>query len=780
MTTVRSLDRLTRKLRQPLSRLPLGAGQRIKDLLVSAVIAFVLFAGLVLDPIDQLSWVVQSRLASHEPSGDIVFVSADADIAHSAQPEGRRELAAVLRSLADEPIDRIYIDLVFSTRSTDQADQELADAVAALGTRAILVDKLERKVTSGDRPLRTLPMIAGNARRVVSRDASNWMGYTWRRDYAHDVGSKRFPSLAASLAGVEDLRGGNFLLNYSMDSREIVHIEMQDIIDGRADALLADRIVVIGKEARAAQIRARAPGNFVVPESYIDIYGAETLKSGELTFVNGFKTLSFYFCLTFLILVFVRSTKKRRTAYVLLAASAPLFLCFGNVQGFRAELSYPIAMFAIYGLLRSRSRWKDRLTLVDSETGVPKLRALEVELTQNASSRGHIVAARIHGYEHVFKTLPRADRANYMLKLVERLRTTNTEGILYAEGHHIAWHSAEDDGDQLADHLNGLRALFAAPIFVSGSSIDVGISFGVARLDGDPTARLAAAVAAAEESSEALEPIKIAESNSRFDELWDLSLRARIDEAMEAGEIFCMYQPKIDTRSGTMTGAEALVRWKDPVRGFIPPMNFIAQCEKAGRMEALTEFVFRTACEAGKTLHFRGRSLTMSINVSATLLSDMRVVTLMRNALHISGFDPRFLVLEVTETSRIGDLQNAELVLNELKAMGARISIDDFGVGETNYETFFALPFDEVKIDRLFVANMAKSKKAKAIVSSIVKMGKEARIGVVAEGAEDLETVKLLTDIGCTHVQGYVLARPMILEKLIEFSSLEESDALKA
>ena len=112
--------------------------------------------------------------------------------------------------------------------------------------------------------------------------------------------------------------------------------------------------------------------------------------------------------------------------------------------------------------------------------------------------------------------------------------------------------------------------------------------------------------------------------------------------------------------------------------------------------------------------------------------------------------------------------------------MGARISIDDFGVGETNFETFFALPFDEVKIDRLFVANMARSEKAKAIVSSIVEMGREARIGIVAEGAEDLETVKLLTQMGCTHVQGYILAHPMSLEEINEFSSLEEADSAKA
>ena len=774
MTTVRSLDRLTRKLRQPLSRLPLGAGQRIKDLLVSAVIAFVLFAGLVLSPIDQLSWVVQSRLSTHEPSGDIVFVSTDADITHSAQPEGRTQLAAALRTLADRDVARVYIDLAFPTRSTEQADRELASAIAALGARVILVDRLERKFTEGDRPLRTMPEIAGNARRVVSRDTSNWMGFTWTRDFAHELDGKRLPSFSASLAGVEDLRSGSYQIDYALNSREITHLNIGDLFDSDLAGQLDAKVVVFGKEASLSQMGARTPGNFLVPQSYTDIYGAETLKTNPPILVGGFRALLVYSFVILAIVLFIHSKRKRRLAYLTLAFSLPVILYVGNPQGIRAELSYPAAMMTMYIVLRSRSRWKDRLTLVDDETGLPKLRALEIELSQDTHARGHIVVSRIHGYEHVFKTLPRVDRAKYLLKLVERLRTINTDRVLYAEGHHIAWHSGEDDENQLTDHLDGMRALFAAPIYVSGSSIDVGISFGVARLDGDPSARLAAAVAAAEESSEALEPIKIAESNSRFDELWDLSLRARIDEAMAAGEIFCVYQPKIDTRSGTMTGAEALVRWKDPVRGFIPPMNFIAQCEKAGRMEALTEFVFRTACEAGRLMHFRGRSLTMSINVSATMLSDMKVVGLIRNALHATGFDPRFLILEVTETSRIGDLQTAELVLNELKFMGARISIDDFGVGETNFETFFALPFDEVKIDRLFVANMAKSKKARAIVSSIVKMGKDARIGVVAEGAEDTETIRILIEMGCTHVQGYVLARPMNLEKLIEFNELKE------
>ena len=249
---------------------------------------------------------------------------------------------------------------------------------------------------------------------------------------------------------------------------------------------------------------------------------------------------------------------------------------------------------------------------------------------------------------------------------------------------------------------------------------------------------------------------------------------------MEAGEIYCVYQPKIDTTRNVMTGVEALVRWHDPARGFIPPMHFIAQCEKAGRMEHLTRYVLQSACTAAKLIHFRGNPISMSVNISATLLGDMRIVGLVRNVLQATGFDARWLVLEVTETSRIGDLATAATILKELKALGTRISIDDFGVGAANFETFFELPFDELKIDRLFVSNITKSAKARAIAASIVAMGNQARISVVAEGAEDSETLKILNEIGCTLVQGYALARPLSLTNLLEFNALEDNVAQEA
>ena len=761
--------------------LPADVRERLKNLLVATLVAVGLFAGQLLNPVDQISWMLQSRLVETQASGDIVFVSTPGNMADPDRPERRKQLANLLYELERQGADQIYIDIPIAQKSnSNDADAQLAQAIQKLQEKITLVNRLNDIGIKSEHYIYTLPEFVGNTKEVVSKKSSNWLGLVWYRDSYHKIDDQRYQSLASALAGRHPPSIDPFPIDYSVPLHDIPSETMDHILAANGKVSIRDRIVVVGEDNGASVLLQRIPGYSLVPYTYIDIFSAETIKSGRYKFISAIVVLTSFFLFFAASLTTFQQRLYRRLSYGVFVFALPCAFVLGAWFGFRLELSYCIAVLILYGVARWRAWWKTKISLEDQEIGLSKLRALELKISEDIHSRGYLIVARIHGYEHVVRSLPRNVRAPYVRKLVERLRASDAALEIYYEGHYLAWHSLNESEDVLVEHLEGLRAMFAAPIDVAGSSVDVGISFGIARLDGDPAARLAAAVAAAEESSEALHPIKIAESSSKFDELWDISLRARIDQAMAAGEIFCVYQPKIDTRNGAMTGVEALVRWQDPARGFIPPMHFIAQCEKAGRMEALTQYVFEHACAAGRLMHFRGRSVSMAVNISATLLADMRIVGIVRNVLQSSGFDARFLILEVTETSRIGNLATAEMVLNELRDLGARISMDDFGVGETNFETLFELPFDELKVDRLFIGNMTKSAKAKAIVTSLVNMGREARIGVVAEGAEDVETVKMLTAIGCTHVQGYVLARPMSLENLLEFNALTGEATRKA
>lgn len=756
--------------------------ERLRHVLWAGIIALVMFAAMLLEPVDQIGWILQSKAAQQQPSGEIVFLGTDRDVASRDVAERRRDVAKALLELDRRGVGSVYLDIVFQESDDPVSDRALADAIAALGPRITMVDRVHGSERDKQTIERTAAAIAGESRHAVSFPNPNYLGYTWTMPFAHDGG--RTPSIGVALAGPDRSQRGEFHpIDYGFEAERLPNFLLYDLLSAQTSARanlpdFAGKQVVIGRGRELGDALARIPGQPQMPASYIGIYAAETLKSGRTGFVPGIVVIVFVAVGLMTSIVGLRHRQRRQFGYVATALALPLALVVGAKLGFRIELAYGAALLAIYGLFRSRARWKRRVSLVHLETGLPTLRALETRLARD-NPTGHVVIAKIHNYENVLKTLRADQRADYVLKLVDRLRAADRNLTICFDSHLLGWHTPAEDSAALVEHLEGMRAIFAAPLQVDGHSVDVGITFGVVRNEGELTGRIPTAIAAAEETSEANLPIKLAETSSQFDMLWDISLRARIDDAMEAGEIYCVYQPKVEIVTRQMTGVEALVRWHDPARGFVSPLHFIQQCENAGRMEHLTRYVLQSACTAGRLLHFRGNKITMSVNISATLLGDMRIVGVVRNVLQATGFDPTYLVLEVTETARIPDLATAAAILEQLKALGARISMDDFGVGAANFEALYELPFDEVKIDRVFVSNMVQSEKARAIAASLVGMGREARITIVAEGAETGAELAILEEIGCPQVQGFVISRPISLTNLLNFNKAPEEARLQ-
>lgn len=752
--------------------------ERLRHLLWAIGISLCTIVILLFEPVDQFMWLFQSKIAGQKPSGDIVFVSADETLHDPMLGHRRIDLAKALVELDRRGVGKVYIDIPFEKPSQPGFDRQLAQAIAVLGPRVTIVDQLELDTTGAPQLRRTDSAIAGMASRVVAdKQDSNYFGISWQAQYTLEVDGRRYQSLSSALGGVSRGPGKTFEIDYGFASRDIKSLPMKSLlVQGRGtNADLAGKTVVIGYDRVVSGSRLNIPNSANAPASYVSIYAGETLKSGRTAFLQSWKILTIFASLLACVIIGARTRKRRWVAYAALVAAIPASLILSAKMGIRIEASYALGLLFFYAAIRSWARWKRRVALTNQDTGLPTFKALETRLSRDGFITGHVVVAKVHNYERVLKTLDGDQRSTYLLKLVDRLRAADPDLAIFSEGHYLAWHSAIDSREALQEHLAGLRAIFAAPVTVAGHSVDVGITFGAVAIEGDPQNRVAAAAAAAEETNEALEPIRIADTGDRSDLLWDISLRARIDEAMEAGEIYCLYQPKIDRESGTLAGVEALVRWHDPARGYIAPLHFVQQCEKAGRMEHLTRYVLQSACTAGQLLHFRGTPINMSVNISATLLGDMRIVGIVRNVLQATRFDPRHLILEITETSRIPDLDTAAAILTELRALGLRISIDDFGMGAANFETFFALPFDELKIDRLFVSNMMRDTKARAIVSSLVAMGREARITIVAEGVETMEELEILNKIGCDELQGYVFSRPITLSKLLEFNQNREN-----
>lgn len=239
------------------------------------------------------------------------------------------------------------------------------------------------------------------------------------------------------------------------------------------------------------------------------------------------------------------------------------------------------------------------------------------------------------------------------------------------------------------------------------------------------------------------------------------ALETELDTAAINNELELYYQPKIETRTGEVTGVEALLRWNHPQRGMISPLEFIPVAEATGRIVPIGEWVIRQACEQQIAWQHEGLPIIpIAINLSAAQFKHHTIVKTIQMLTDRYGVDPRHLELELTETTIIERLDDVVSQLSELRDRGHKISIDDFGTGYASLSYLKSFPVDALKIDRIFIANMDESTDDTAIVKAVLTLAKSLKLEVVAEGVETHEQFAFLRHNGCREVQGYLFMKP--------------------
>lgn len=228
-------------------------------------------------------------------------------------------------------------------------------------------------------------------------------------------------------------------------------------------------------------------------------------------------------------------------------------------------------------------------------------------------------------------------------------------------------------------------------------------------------------------------------------------------QALNKGEFRVYYQPIADTMNGEIYGYEALVRWFHPLRGSVPPTEFIPVAEKIGLINQLGEWVLRTACEAAASW---SSPLKVSVNVSPVQLMNNSLTDTVVTILRTTGLDPYRLDLEITESDVFNENTRSLEILSQLRELGVQISIDDFGTGYSSLSRLSYFPFDKIKIDRSFVINIPDQKDDLDNVRLIISMGKSLHMRIVAEGVETEEQLQSLRKLGCDLVQGYLIGKP--------------------
>ncbi|GJQ26794.1 MAG: GGDEF domain-containing protein [Phycisphaerae bacterium] len=332
-----------------------------------------------------------------------------------------------------------------------------------------------------------------------------------------------------------------------------------------------------------------------------------------------------------------------------------------------------------------------------------------------------------------------------------------------------------DDATIVADRL---MTAFAQPFHVGSHEVFATASIGIVSSD------LVSEVADVEEvlrnADTAMYEAKLA-GKGRY-VVFDASMRRRVEErlkletdlrkALDGGQLFLMYQPIVSLETGEMDGVEALIRWKHPERGLIPPSQFVPIAEEIGLMVPIGEWVLRESCrqfDRWRQNMGNASPRSISVNLSRTQLAVVNLPAMIGRILEETGVPPSCLHLEITESMAMRDVEFAKRILHGLKQIGCVLCFDDFGTGHSSLSCLHEFPIDVLKIDRSFVANINRGRDFIALIHSANQLAHNLGIRVVAEGIESLDQVGLLLSINCEFGQGYLLGKPMTPEQVEKF-----------
>jgi EAL domain-containing protein (putative c-di-GMP-specific phosphodiesterase class I)/GGDEF domain-containing protein len=404
-------------------------------------------------------------------------------------------------------------------------------------------------------------------------------------------------------------------------------------------------------------------------------------------------------------------------------------------------------------------------TLVDAESGLGNERALGATLEGLEITDAIVAAAAIDRFDSIRDAIGTATLADLIREASARIEQLTGRPVYRIAPDTLAW-------IQPADLTIDIAELFRAPVQTSEGAIDLNLTMG---MDREPVGgnvrskieRAQAAISTARAAGEACHWYQGADPAVRR----QLSLMGELRRGMASGEVLVAYQPQLDLRSGSITHAEALVRWHHPVDGPIPPDRFVPLAESTGVVRELTAFVLARVATDCVRLAEAGTQMRIAVNISAADIGSTAFVDQVADIIERYEADPQSLTLEVTESAIIGSRDTAISVLTALRERGIRLSVDDYGTGQSTLSYLKQLPVHELKIDKSFVTALCANENDRIMVRSTINLAHELGLRVVAEGVEDEATLQLLRSMGCDYAQGYLVGKPMSFEELCRIAA---------
>jgi diguanylate cyclase len=743
----------------------------LKTLLWATLLAAVAGIWQIGAPIDLMMQIARGNIQSRAASGNVVIVAVDDKSVQelNAWPWPRRYHAALLDRLTAAGAREVAFDDNFETATNEADDSAFAEALARTTTKVSLAARFNVNAygvhESESLPLARFRSLASMANTNMYKDDFDRIA---RLPLAAELNKAPTPSMAARLSGITTLSTATFPIDFSIALESIPTISAIELLKPNGHAYdLRGKSIIVGSKSSNNKALNRIPGHRVVGDLEIQALGAETLANGTPIEIPWYAS----FLVVVLAAAGCRKLTNPRAKQLLYVAGvgflAALPFCLTSFNAI-TEIAPAFVFLAITGIRFSWQAYAERSSTTNSETGLPNLNAL-ARLTDSPDTA--MIVAKIRNFSEIMAMLPRDYYPELIASIARRLVLSAEVVALYQGDEGVfAWLVKDEDISSVSDMVEGLHSFFLVPVQIGPHRIDINVNFGIDRTPNRSTGnRYAAALLAAEEAGAAQMKWKEYDSAQIVGASWKLSLASSLDEGIDKGQIWVAFQPKLDLRSGAIVGAEALARWTHPEKGEVGPADFVAAAEANDRVERLSAYIFDKAIAAAAEIVAEHGSFNMAVNLSARLVDRVGTYPMICEALERYSFDPHLLTVELTETARIANNDSAIELVTKLRALGIKISIDDYGTGLANLNYISAIPADEIKIDRSFVGNMRGLGNDREIVKSTIDLAHQLGRVAVAEGIEDAVTLADLQSIHCDVAQGFFISRPIRLAELTAF-----------
>jgi len=437
-----------------------------------------------------------------------------------------------------------------------------------------------------------------------------------------------------------------------------------------------------------------------------------------------------------------------------------------------ADLSFGIQVSRATIRQREAERLAEHALTHDGLTGLPNqiafLKELPEAIAHVASLHNPLAVFVIHlpRLQEVFDGFGYDPGNSAIQQIASRLQNiAGLEKRLFRlTANEFGTYLTNQDAQAAAETAKHLVSIFHDPVHVPEAQIDFAASIGAAFYPGhgdDAESLLRRAAIAAREGVHKDAHFFIYRGATERENPARLAIAAEMRSAIQRRELQLHYQPKLNLSTGELAGAEALIRWSHPQRGFLPPVMFVPLAEETGLIRAMTGLVIETAIRQQHVWLEGGKSLPIAVNISAKNLYDPNFLDAYQAQIETWGVPPNLIEIELTESALVNDPETAKKVLYRLRQLGSKIYIDDFGTGYSSLNYLVALPVHALKIDRSFVQQMSKHPDAYSVVASIISMAHNLKLRVVAEGVETEEDAAMLRALGCDEAQGYLFSKPL-------------------